>query len=364
MAQADIIVIGAGVAGLICAQQLQRGGYSVMVVEKSRGVGGRVATRRVPGGRADHGLRYVEPTGDNSQQLITAMGSDLQLWNDNIFEFQSGELRPLPISPRYVCPQGMNGVGKFLARDLDICFNRRVKSITPQNNHCWFLDLEITANNYPEIPESLTAKAVVVAIPAPQTLMLLESPAAQIPADLVAQVRSLRYHSCIAVMVGYSDDKWQELDGKKPMWKGVKFPEGDDLNWVSFDSSRRHNPKSPIFVFHSSPEFARPYLDVTNLEIPGKILLQTASDCLFPWLNSPQWMQVHRWRYAFCQEPLTTPCITTITPLPLVGAGDWCGLNSLEGVLSSGIAAANWVNSQLENYLLPGDEIWQLLAAN
>ena len=45
----DIAVIGAGIAGLVCAQQLSQAGYSVVVVEKSRGLGGRLATRRLHG---------------------------------------------------------------------------------------------------------------------------------------------------------------------------------------------------------------------------------------------------------------------------------------------------------------------------
>lgn len=35
----DVAVIGAGMAGLVCAQQLKQAGYSVLVVEKSRGLG-------------------------------------------------------------------------------------------------------------------------------------------------------------------------------------------------------------------------------------------------------------------------------------------------------------------------------------
>ncbi|MEH2425805.1 MAG: FAD-dependent oxidoreductase [Nostoc sp.] len=45
----DIAVIGAGIAGLVCAQQLSLAGYSVLVVEKSRSLGGRLATRRLHG---------------------------------------------------------------------------------------------------------------------------------------------------------------------------------------------------------------------------------------------------------------------------------------------------------------------------
>ncbi|HAJ60832.1 MAG TPA: FAD-dependent oxidoreductase, partial [Cyanobacteria bacterium UBA8543] len=57
-------------AGLTCAQQLHQAGYSVVVVEKSRGVGGRVATRRLNDTHADHGVRYLEPQGKLLQQLI------------------------------------------------------------------------------------------------------------------------------------------------------------------------------------------------------------------------------------------------------------------------------------------------------
>lgn len=55
-------VIGAGIAGLSCAGMLQTAGHAVMVFDKGRGVGGRIATRRVraPSGDVaiDHGAQY------------------------------------------------------------------------------------------------------------------------------------------------------------------------------------------------------------------------------------------------------------------------------------------------------------------
>ena len=66
----DVAIIGAGLAGLTCAQQLHQVGYQVVIIEKSRGVGGRVATRRLQDTRADHGVRYLEPQGKLLQQLI------------------------------------------------------------------------------------------------------------------------------------------------------------------------------------------------------------------------------------------------------------------------------------------------------
>ncbi|MBC7822907.1 MAG: FAD-dependent oxidoreductase, partial [Candidatus Parcubacteria bacterium] len=69
----DIAVIGAGVAGLTCAQQLHQAGYRVVVIEKSRGMGGRLATRRLQGTHADHGVCYLKPKDDRFKALITTL---------------------------------------------------------------------------------------------------------------------------------------------------------------------------------------------------------------------------------------------------------------------------------------------------
>ena len=53
--EADVVVVGAGVAGLQCARRLRDAGLQVVVLDKARGVGGRVATRRVDGQPVDHG---------------------------------------------------------------------------------------------------------------------------------------------------------------------------------------------------------------------------------------------------------------------------------------------------------------------
>lgn len=54
---ADVIVVGAGVAGLCAAQDLHRAGHQVAVLEASDRVGGRVATDVVDGFRLDRGFQ-------------------------------------------------------------------------------------------------------------------------------------------------------------------------------------------------------------------------------------------------------------------------------------------------------------------
>ena len=47
--QTAITIIGAGMAGLACARRLARAGHTPLVLDKSRGIGGRLATRQVTG---------------------------------------------------------------------------------------------------------------------------------------------------------------------------------------------------------------------------------------------------------------------------------------------------------------------------
>ena len=54
----NIAIIGAGISGCSCAHQLTQAGHQVTVVEKGRGVGGRMSTRRMDGARIDHGAQF------------------------------------------------------------------------------------------------------------------------------------------------------------------------------------------------------------------------------------------------------------------------------------------------------------------
>ncbi len=59
MKKHDVIVVGAGMAGLTCAVHLHRAGYEVVVLEASNGVGGRVRTDIVEGFRLDRGFQVL-----------------------------------------------------------------------------------------------------------------------------------------------------------------------------------------------------------------------------------------------------------------------------------------------------------------
>ncbi|MFN6571384.1 NAD(P)/FAD-dependent oxidoreductase [Dendronalium sp. ChiSLP03b] len=347
----DVAVIGAGMAGLVCAQQLTQAGYSVIVVEKSRGLGGRVATRRLYGTWADHGTCYLKAKGELLGNFVELLRSRdiLEVWTDKVYELQPNLELNENSAPRYVAPAGMSAIAKFLAPGLDILLNQRVIAINPTPENSWRLTLE--SSN-----EELTAQALVLAIPAPQALMLL-APLGEslLGKEFLDKLSSVKFYPCISAIAGYHVTS-QPL----PHWKALTFVDDAVLGWMGLDSSKRPHPQQPVFVLQSSANFAQIHLESADLELVGQEMLQHAAQIVLPWLEAPEWMQVHRWRYAFPSHPWQEAVLSASTPLPLACCGDWCGGNLVEGAMLSGLAASAEINNHLRQLLLPNMNFFKL----
>ena len=66
----DVLIIGAGISGLVCASKLSNAGMSVRLLDKGRGVGGRMATRCMGGARIDHGAQYFTVRDSQFQVFV------------------------------------------------------------------------------------------------------------------------------------------------------------------------------------------------------------------------------------------------------------------------------------------------------
>lgn len=335
----DVAIVGAGLSGLICAQELRRSGYQVALIEKSRGLGGRLATRRLPKTCADHGVRYWDEQGDRTRKLIAA-GRDrslLQPWTDIEYHL-NGELRPAAAHPRYVTADGMTTIAKALAAQLEI--HRSLRVVELAAGESWRLICESG--------ERFEARSIVLAIPAPQAVTLIESIESP-PANLLDQVRSVEFDACLTVIATYGSEHQAEVDGLP--WRAIEV-HGNDFGWIGIDSSKRENPTAPVVVLHSSAEFAAQFLEAEDLQPIAQHLLDRASQ-LLPWLNQPETMQIHRWRYAFVRQACPADTLSAIDPLPIACCGDWCGGANVEAALRSGEATAVQLNTLLDGRIVP-----------
>lgn len=333
----DVIVVGAGIAGLAAARRLVEAGLQVCVLEKSRGFGGRMATRRVATAqgevRVDHGAQYFTCRSSEFQEFVKPLIDQgvVAPWLEAIPTLTPEGILPADSAhtyPRYCCLQGMNSLAKILAAGLTIHRDQRVTQVKLNANNCW----QVTT----ETGEVFEGQALILTPPPRQSLDLLGSEAQG--RDWLSEVRSIEFNPCLAVLAGYVPE--QNL-GALPA--GLRWQNDPLISWSAIDSSKRPQSSAPVLVFHSTPEFARRY---EPQQAPEAIqtLLDHATQQLYPHLQldlrRPEWTQAHFWRYAQPLNPLGRHWIGSALPAPLILCGCWCTAGRVEGAFLSGQAAA------------------------
>ncbi|WP_156822568.1 FAD-dependent oxidoreductase [Demetria terragena] len=70
MREADVVIVGAGLSGLVAARELVRAGYEPVVLEASDRVGGRILSEEVqPGVFLELGAQWIGDTHDRMRAL-------------------------------------------------------------------------------------------------------------------------------------------------------------------------------------------------------------------------------------------------------------------------------------------------------
>ena len=180
-------IIGAGIAGLSAARVLVEAGFRVSVVDKGRGFGGRMATRRIGDARFDHGAQFFTVRTEPFRELVdSAMDAGVvEVWC-NGFANDDGY-------PRYFCPEGMTALAKWLAADLTkqgvhIDLSTKATRIS-RNAHGWTIGID---EGLTRVTHTLLSTA-----PVPQTLDLLAAGDVGLEAEVAAQVAAIEYKRCL-----------------------------------------------------------------------------------------------------------------------------------------------------------------------
>ena len=184
-----IVVVGAGISGCVCAYRLATAGHEVTLIEKGRGVGGRMATRRMDGARIDHGAQFFTVKDERMKSLLAdwQAGDAVLPWYDKVPGRDD-----LVKRIRYRGRAGMTGPAKILAESFKFEKEFFVESIS--RGEQWEIFEREGLNR------KLVADHLVLTMPVPQILELLERSQFKFGAQVMDNLAKVRYTRCLAVL--------------------------------------------------------------------------------------------------------------------------------------------------------------------
>ena len=308
----DILIIGAGMAGLTCATALAKAGYSVTVIDKGRGPGGRMAARRaeIAGETVsfDHGAQYFTARDAAFRNAVAE------------WEGQGVVARWLAAGDdAWVGVPGMNGPIRAMAEPLDVRWNVRAERVTRAEG-AWRVETQ---------DESFTAQAVLVAIPAEQASDLLD----EVAPEFASTAASVHSQPCWAVMAAFA----ARLDLASD---ALRDPDAA-ISWAARNSAKPGRTGSECWVLHASPERSREFLDLPKEEVATLLLAdffaQTGATPV-----EPIHCVAHRWLYAM-PEKVEGEAARYDAEARIGIAGDYLHSPRVEGAFLSGHALAEKV---------------------
>jgi renalase len=303
----NYLIVGAGLAGLTAARQLQALGGQVTVFDKGRGPGGRMATRRIGGQRFDHGAQHFSATTPRFRSIVEEWRAAgvVEEW----FRMEG--------SPRYRGVGGMNAIPKHLSAELDVRLSSRIVDVAWRGGE-WRLQTDAG--------EEHSGAGLVVTAPVPQALELVGAWVGV----MARRLKGVQFTSCFAVMAA--------LDGASGLGGAgfVDLAEGP-VKWIADNARKGITDGDGALTIHATPEFTRNHYDAPVEEVAARML-----EAAKPWMGGSgvrEW-HLHRWRYSTAATPEAEPCLVIREPGPLVLAGDGFGFPGVEGAFLSGFAAA------------------------
>lgn len=329
-----VAVIGTGIAGASCAHALSHSGHAVQVFDKSRGAGGRMATRRAEWGdqqgrnqlsRFDHGAPCFTAHEPSFQQFVSdAVGqAALALWQPRL----APQSLPLPHDgPHYVATPDMPALCRHLLDGIGAHWLCAVSGLRREHG-LWLLEQGqgVAADGF---------DAVVLAMPPIQAAALLEPH----QMDWAARAAAVPMQPCWTLM-GVA-----EASALPHAWD-VARPASGALAWIMRNDARPGRdvvPGQAHWVVHASAQWSRNHLEQDATQVQAALQAALADHLGEPidWLYAT----VHRWRYAMpdlSPSAQAEPCWWDAAQ-GLGVCGDFFARSGIEGAWLSGRSLASF----------------------
>lgn len=335
----DVAIIGAGIAGLCAANELARSGRKVVVLDKARGIGGRMATRRLGTAVCDHGAQFFTVRGRAFGTIVREAeeAAAVAVWCHGFSQATDCTSPVEPAvdgHPRWRGAGAMTDLPKKLASiaiDLGVRVrtNARVAAVQTVADAVRLVIDEA---------QPLIARAAVLTSPVPQSLDLLAAGAAAVDAAAGQVLATVDYDPSFALMLVLDRPSLVPPPG------GIQFAAGP-LAWLADNQQKGISPV-PAVTVHASGSYSRQRFDDPPGDVAAAML-----EMVRPWLGDAAVVEqsLQRWKFAQPTMILSEPLVAVSTRPPIVCCGDAFAGPKVEGAASSGLAAARWLDRILSD---------------
>ena len=321
----DTIIIGAGITGITAGNHLQQNGYSVLLLDKGKGIGGRMATRRInfENQKAifDYGAKYLEGTSEKFDELTSRLSQNeiIAKWN----AIENAEW-----SSKFIGKKSMREAAIFLAKELNIL--NSIKVIKVKHNNLYWESTD-------EVGNIFRSKTLLLTLPVPQAIDLLEQSKANIESSLKNNLQKVEYERSIVGL--FIADGGINLDGKG----GIYFDKGP-ISFITDNNIKGINSYKSAITIEMANSFSVENWDKSNNELSELIL-----DLSKHWFSSKILdYQIHKWKFSKPLLSYNKSFEVIDKHNGLFIAGDAFGGNNIESAYLSGLSAAERIYDKKE----------------
>jgi hypothetical protein len=302
-----VTIVGAGMTGLVAANDLVAAGHEVVVLDKGRAVGGRMASKRFAGARLDHGAQHFSVRSDAFGEAVRewSFAGVVGVWYEGVSLTTDNGLEP-----RHRGVPAMRSICEHLAAGLDVRTGSRVEIVD-------------ATGVVLETGERIESDSTIVTAPIPQALELIDDDL--MTPETRATLQGIDYDPCIAVMA--------VLEQGPDLVDGHLAPDSELIAWIA-DNNHKGVSEVPALTIHSTPAYAR-----SQLEEGPEVWLRDLLGEFQRLVGTPVVeSSAHRWRYSMPTNSLDTGFLQ-------LGGGAWLAGEAfsgarIEGAFTSGNAVA------------------------
>ncbi|MFO1039992.1 MAG: NAD(P)-binding protein [Geminicoccaceae bacterium] len=313
MVDEPIAIVGAGMAGAACARALADDGHDVVLMDKGRAVGGRMAQRHEGGYAFDHGAQYITT---REPDFVAAMGA----WSAAGAAAVWPGVHAQDGAPVWVGTPTMRAPVEKLLDGLSVTSDRRIAALAGRSGE-WILH-DDQGDRYGPFA------TIVLAMPAPQAAELLAG------TPLRDALNGVRIEPCWSALAAFDGP----LDAD---WSAVRPAKGP-LVWVARNRTKPGRPAAETVTMHAGPHWSIEALERPADEVAADLLSAFAS--LTGIQAVPVFMTAQRWRYALVTTPLGQKSLWD-RDLGIGVCGDWCIGPRIESAWISGRALAKAITA-------------------